>query len=103
MPPLNPELLRNDSPPPLMRPLNPLPTTPSFILTPLPIPTSNLRSSWPITPPPENPHPQAPSTLAVFRHLRPQFHPEVEIVPAVSGEVPSEMQEDKNEDEDEEN
>ncbi|ESK83042.1 hypothetical protein Moror_11728 [Moniliophthora roreri MCA 2997] len=69
----------------------------SFILTPLPIPTSNLRLNRPITPPPEDPHLQAPPTPEVFRHLKPLFHPEVEVMPAVGGEV------SVDEDEDEEN
>ncbi|ESK96395.1 hypothetical protein Moror_7045 [Moniliophthora roreri MCA 2997] len=101
--PPNPELSRNDSPLPLMRPPNPQLTTPSFILTPLLIPMSNLRLSPPITLPPENPHLQTPLTPAVFRCLRPQFHPKVKIMPTVSREVPSEAYKDKDKDKDKEN
>ncbi|ESK81326.1 hypothetical protein Moror_12107, partial [Moniliophthora roreri MCA 2997] len=96
--PLNPKLLRDDSPPPLMWLLNPQPMTPFFILTPLLILTSNLRSSPPTMPPLENPHLQALLTPEVYRRLRPQFHPKVEIIPTVGGEALSEAYEDKAKD-----
>uniref|UniRef100_A0A0W0FMY9 Uncharacterized protein n=1 Tax=Moniliophthora roreri TaxID=221103 RepID=A0A0W0FMY9_MONRR len=74
-----------ESPPLPVRPPNPLPRTPSFILTPLLIPTSNLRSSRPITPLPETLNLQPPLTPEVFRHLKHRFLPEVNIIPTVGG------------------
>uniref|UniRef100_A0A0W0FB76 Reverse transcriptase-rnase h-integrase n=1 Tax=Moniliophthora roreri TaxID=221103 RepID=A0A0W0FB76_MONRR len=88
--PPNLKLSRDNSLPLLVRPLNPPPTMPSFILTPLPILMSNLRSSRLITPPQENPLPRMSSTPVFSRPLRPQFHPEAKIIPAVGGEAPSE-------------
>uniref|UniRef100_A0A0W0FHZ2 Tf2-1-like SH3-like domain-containing protein n=1 Tax=Moniliophthora roreri TaxID=221103 RepID=A0A0W0FHZ2_MONRR len=97
--PLNPKLSRNNSLPLLMRPLNLQPQTPSFILTPLPIPTSNLRLNVSTTPPLESlPNPMTPLP-AVFKCLNSQFHPETKIVPIVGREV----QEGDLEDEDREN
>ncbi|ESK83642.1 hypothetical protein Moror_12009 [Moniliophthora roreri MCA 2997] len=76
---------------------------PSFILTPLPIPMSNLRSSQstPLSHP--NPNLQPPLTPELFRHLKPQFHWKVEHIPAVGGEVTLEESEDAAEDEEWEN
>uniref|UniRef100_A0A0W0F4W3 Uncharacterized protein n=1 Tax=Moniliophthora roreri TaxID=221103 RepID=A0A0W0F4W3_MONRR len=85
-----------DSPPLPIQPLNPPLMTPLFILTPLPIPTSNLRSNRPMTPPPENPHLRPLPTPEVFRHLKHQFLPNVKIIPTVGGAGPS--NEDKDED-----
>ncbi|ESK81451.1 hypothetical protein Moror_15817 [Moniliophthora roreri MCA 2997] len=91
--------LRPESPPLPVRPLNPPLTTPSFILTPLPIPTSNLRLSRLITPLPETLNLRPPPTPEVFRCLKPQFHPKADVIPTVGGADLS----DKDEDEDREN
>uniref|UniRef100_A0A0W0FWX0 Reverse transcriptase-rnase h-integrase n=1 Tax=Moniliophthora roreri TaxID=221103 RepID=A0A0W0FWX0_MONRR len=61
--------------------------TPSFILTPLPIPTSNLRSSRSTPPPPLSLNYLPPPTPEIFRCLKPQFHQKVEYIPTVGGEV----------------
>uniref|UniRef100_A0A0W0G0H2 Uncharacterized protein n=1 Tax=Moniliophthora roreri TaxID=221103 RepID=A0A0W0G0H2_MONRR len=99
----NPEPSKNDSPlnsPPLpVWPPNPPLTTLSFILTPLPIPMSNLRLSQLTMPLPKTSHPLPPPTPEVFRHLKHQFHPDVEVIPAVGGAD----QFDEEEDEDREN
>ncbi|ESK84053.1 hypothetical protein Moror_11492 [Moniliophthora roreri MCA 2997] len=73
-----------DSPALPIPPLNQ--TAPSFILTPLPIPTSSLRSSLSTLPPHYDPELKPPSTPEVFRRLRPQFLLRVEHIPAVGGE-----------------
>uniref|UniRef100_A0A0W0FPF5 Uncharacterized protein n=1 Tax=Moniliophthora roreri TaxID=221103 RepID=A0A0W0FPF5_MONRR len=82
---LNPEST-NQSPPLLPVPPPNFPT-PSFILTPLPIPTSSLRLSQSTPSPVLNPNPQWPTTLEVFKCLRPQFHLNVEHIPTVGGEA----------------
>ncbi|ESK83357.1 hypothetical protein Moror_8762 [Moniliophthora roreri MCA 2997] len=94
--PQNPKSMRNNSPP-LLIPAPNFPTTPSFILSPLPIPTSNLRSSQVSTPIPSEQIPCLPLTPEVFRHLKPQFHHKVEHIPTVGGEAPSEALEDEDE------
>ncbi|ESK84881.1 hypothetical protein Moror_14922 [Moniliophthora roreri MCA 2997] len=99
--PQNPKLSMSDLSPLPVRPPNLLLTTPSFILTPLPILMSNLRSSQPTTPLIEDPHLRPPLTPEVFRHLKHQFHPDVEIIPTVGREGPSQVQE--VEDEEQEN
>uniref|UniRef100_A0A0W0FX39 Reverse transcriptase-rnase h-integrase n=1 Tax=Moniliophthora roreri TaxID=221103 RepID=A0A0W0FX39_MONRR len=97
----NPWLMKPDSLPLPIPPLNP--TTPSFILTPLLILTSNLRLSQ-MTP---SPHPdlnlRPPLTPELFRRLKPQFHQKVEHIPAVGGEVALEELEGTVEDEEQEN
>ncbi|ESK85057.1 hypothetical protein Moror_15691 [Moniliophthora roreri MCA 2997] len=76
----------------------PNPTTPSFILTPLLIPTSSLRSSLSTPPPHYGPELRLPSTPEIFRCLRPQFLQKVEHIPVVGGEVtPAEYEDDERE------
>ncbi|ESK82352.1 hypothetical protein Moror_5416 [Moniliophthora roreri MCA 2997] len=99
--PLNPQSTKPDSPPLPVPPPNP--TTHSFILTPLPILTSNLRSSRSTPSPPLSPNLQPPPTPEIFRHLKPQFHQKVEYIPVVGGEVIPMEPEDVVEDEDQEN
>ncbi|ESK95609.1 hypothetical protein Moror_12581 [Moniliophthora roreri MCA 2997] len=94
--------LPTTNPSPLPMP-PPVPTTPSFILTPLPIPTSNLRSNLPTPPPRSSPEPRRPLTPEVFRRLRPRFLQTVEDIPAVGGEVDLEEFKDKVEDGEREN
>ncbi|ESK89877.1 hypothetical protein Moror_862 [Moniliophthora roreri MCA 2997] len=94
---LNPWSMKPDSPPLPIPPPNP--TTPSFILTPLPIPTSSLRSSQ-LTPSSHpDPNLRPPLTPELFRHLKPQFHWEVEHIPAVGREVTLKESEDAARDE----
>uniref|UniRef100_A0A0W0FFY8 Uncharacterized protein n=1 Tax=Moniliophthora roreri TaxID=221103 RepID=A0A0W0FFY8_MONRR len=93
--PQNPKSMRNDSPP-LPIPAPNFPTTPFFILSPLPIPTSNLRSSQVSTLIPSEQIPCLPLTPEVFRRLKPQFHRKVEHIPTVGGEALSEVLEDKD-------
>ncbi|ESK81227.1 hypothetical protein Moror_14434 [Moniliophthora roreri MCA 2997] len=88
--------LHLELPPLPICPPNPPLATPSFILTPLPIPMSNLRSSQPITPPPETLNLQPPLTPEVFRRLKPRFHHEADIIPVVGRADLS--NEDKDED-----
>ncbi|ESK89164.1 hypothetical protein Moror_5234 [Moniliophthora roreri MCA 2997] len=92
----------NPNPPPLPVPPPSFPT-PSFILTPLPIPTSSLRSSQSTPSPTPNPNLQRPSTPEIFRHLKPQFHLNVEHIPAVGGEVVPKESEGADEDDEQEN
>uniref|UniRef100_A0A0W0GCI7 Reverse transcriptase-rnase h-integrase n=1 Tax=Moniliophthora roreri TaxID=221103 RepID=A0A0W0GCI7_MONRR len=99
--PTNPWTTKSDSPPLPVPP--PIPTTPLFILTPLPIPTSNIRSSQSTPLPPLNPNLRPPLTPEIFRRLKPQFHPRVEHIPAVGGEVALAESEARAEDEDREN
>ncbi|KAI3621311.1 hypothetical protein WG66_014514 [Moniliophthora roreri] len=93
--PLNPSLPKPDSPSIPIPPPNL--TTPSFILTPLPIPTSNLRSNRSTPSPPLSPDLRPPLTPEIFRRLRPQFHQKVEHIPAVGGKVVPEEAEDEDE------
>uniref|UniRef100_A0A0W0FA50 Uncharacterized protein n=1 Tax=Moniliophthora roreri TaxID=221103 RepID=A0A0W0FA50_MONRR len=98
--PPNPEPSQIDSRPELLplpvRPLSPPLAMPSFILTPPPILTLNLRLSRPITPPPETSNLQLPPTLEVFRCLKHRFHHEVDVIPMVGGaDLPDE---DRNKD-----
>uniref|UniRef100_A0A0W0EVH3 Putative reverse transcriptase-rnase h-integrase n=1 Tax=Moniliophthora roreri TaxID=221103 RepID=A0A0W0EVH3_MONRR len=99
--PPNPWATKPDSPPLPIPP--PIPTTSSFILTPLPIPTSNLRSSRLTPSPPLDPNLRPPLTPEIFRRLRPQFHQRVEHIPMVGGEVALAESEDTVEDEEREN
>ncbi|ESK82074.1 hypothetical protein Moror_13405 [Moniliophthora roreri MCA 2997] len=99
--PLNLQPAKPDSPPIPIPSLNP--TAPSFILTPLLIPTSNLRSSRLTPSPPLSPDLQPPPTPEIFRRLKPQFHQRVEHIPAVGGEVVLVESEDTVEDEEREN
>uniref|UniRef100_A0A0W0FRC5 Uncharacterized protein n=1 Tax=Moniliophthora roreri TaxID=221103 RepID=A0A0W0FRC5_MONRR len=87
---------RPESPPLPVRPPNPLLATPSFILTPFPIPTSNLRSSRLITPPPETSNLRPLPTPEIFRCLKPQFHHEADVIPTVGRADPSEEDKDKD-------
>ncbi|ESK82797.1 hypothetical protein Moror_12291 [Moniliophthora roreri MCA 2997] len=48
---------------------------------------SNLRSNRSTPSPPLSPNLQPPPTPEIFRRLKPQFHQEVEYIPAVGGEV----------------
>uniref|UniRef100_A0A0W0FZ63 Uncharacterized protein n=1 Tax=Moniliophthora roreri TaxID=221103 RepID=A0A0W0FZ63_MONRR len=95
--PLSHKLLKTDSPPLPVRPPNPQPMTPSFILSPLPLPTSSQKSNQVST----NPFLQPPSTPKVFRRLKPQFHHAIETIPAVSRK--DQYEEDMDEDGDIEN
>ncbi|KAI3620768.1 hypothetical protein WG66_008024 [Moniliophthora roreri] len=99
--PTNPWATKSDSPPLPVPP--PIPTMPSFILTPLPIPTSNIRSSQSTPLPPLNPNLRPPLTPEIFRRLKPQFHLRVEHIPMVGGEVALAESEAGAEDEDREN
>ncbi|ESK87521.1 hypothetical protein Moror_2040 [Moniliophthora roreri MCA 2997] len=75
-------------------PLNPEPSKNGSCPESLPLPV-------PITPLPEISNLRPPPTPEVFRLLKPQFHQEVDVIPAVGGEGLSE--EDKDVDEDREN
>uniref|UniRef100_A0A0W0GAB4 Reverse transcriptase-rnase h-integrase n=1 Tax=Moniliophthora roreri TaxID=221103 RepID=A0A0W0GAB4_MONRR len=97
----NPPPTKQDSPPIPIPPPNPI--TPSFILTPLPIPTSNLRLSRSTPSPPLSLDLRPPLTPEIFRCLKPQFHQKVELIPAVGGEVVLGESEDEDEDEGQEN
>uniref|UniRef100_A0A0W0GCQ7 RNA-directed DNA polymerase n=1 Tax=Moniliophthora roreri TaxID=221103 RepID=A0A0W0GCQ7_MONRR len=90
-----------NSPPLPIPPLNP--TTPSFILTPLLILMSNLRSSRSTPLPPLSPNLRPPPTSEIFRRLKPQFHQTVEHIPTVGGEVVPVELEGAAEDEEREN
>ncbi|ESK85183.1 hypothetical protein Moror_17161 [Moniliophthora roreri MCA 2997] len=98
---LNQSLAAASSPPLPIPPPNPTPA--SFILTPLPILTSSLRSSLSTPPPHYSPELQPLSTSEIFRHLRPQFLQKVEHIPAVGGEVAPEEYEGEDEDDEQEN
>ncbi|ESK82791.1 hypothetical protein Moror_5401, partial [Moniliophthora roreri MCA 2997] len=99
--PLNPWTTKPDSPPLPIPPPNQ--ATPSFILTPLPILTSNLRSSRSTPSPPLDLNLRPPLTPEIFRHLKPQFHWKVEHIPTVGGEVALVESEDMAKDGDREN
>uniref|UniRef100_A0A0W0G4M2 Reverse transcriptase-rnase h-integrase n=1 Tax=Moniliophthora roreri TaxID=221103 RepID=A0A0W0G4M2_MONRR len=97
----NPWSTKHNSPPLPIPPPNL--TTPSFILTPLPILTSSLRSSQSTLPDHPNLDLRPPLTPKVFRRLKPQFHWKVEHIPVVGGEVIPRESEDVVEDEEQEN
>uniref|UniRef100_A0A0W0GE57 Reverse transcriptase-rnase h-integrase n=1 Tax=Moniliophthora roreri TaxID=221103 RepID=A0A0W0GE57_MONRR len=99
--PLNPPTMQLDPLPLPVPPPNP--TAPSFILTPLPLLTSNLRSSRSTRSPPLDLNLQPLPTPEIFRRLKPQFHQRVEYIPAVGGEVILVESEDVAEDEEQEN
>ncbi|ESK81940.1 hypothetical protein Moror_15411 [Moniliophthora roreri MCA 2997] len=99
--PLNPYPVTANSPLLPIPPLNP--TTSSFILTPLPIPTSSLRSSLSTPPPHYDPELRPLSTPEIFRCLRPQFLQKVEHIPTVGGEVAPEEFRDEGRDDKQEN
>ncbi|ESK82667.1 hypothetical protein Moror_11183 [Moniliophthora roreri MCA 2997] len=92
---LNSKPSKSDSPPLLLQLPNPQLRTPLFILTPLPIPTSNQNPSPPSTPLLENPVPQSTLLPPVFECLKPQFHLKTEDIPTVGGEDFAEEGEDK--------
>uniref|UniRef100_A0A0W0GC62 Reverse transcriptase-rnase h-integrase n=1 Tax=Moniliophthora roreri TaxID=221103 RepID=A0A0W0GC62_MONRR len=97
----NPWSTKPDSPPLPIPPLNL--TMPLFILTPLLIPTSSLRSSQSTPSPCPDLNLQLPLTPEIFRHLKPQFHRKVEQIPTVGGEAALEESEDTAKDGEQEN
>uniref|UniRef100_A0A0W0EZN1 Reverse transcriptase-rnase h-integrase n=1 Tax=Moniliophthora roreri TaxID=221103 RepID=A0A0W0EZN1_MONRR len=97
----NPWAAKSDSPPLPVPP--PIPTMPSFILTPLPILTSSIRSSQSTLLPALSLNLRPPLTPEIFRRLKPQFHPRVEHIPVVGEEVALAESEDVVKDEDREN